>query len=116
MAQHALAARAPLARLGNGELHERADGTAGALADVNGARQRGEQRVERRRVAAEKTADEARRFDPAVADRDPERQLASSGRRYISRAGGWRMPGALDIACGSPCGKTTTSPDVSLIG
>ena len=34
----------------------------------------------------------------------------SPGRQNFAGSGASRMPGALDIACASPCGKTMTSP------
>ena len=42
--------------------------------------------------------------------------LSSSGRRWMSRFGSARMPGALDTTCGSPCGITAMSPSASLTG
>ena len=40
----------------------------------------------------------------------------SLGGRYMATSGALRMPGVLDIACPSPCGKTTMSPAVRRMG
>ena len=70
-----------------------------------------EQRIERLRVAGKEAADQLDRRRPALADAAEERQRAGVAASSSACVTGWaRMPGALDMTCGSPLVKTMTSP------
>jgi hypothetical protein len=60
VAEHNLAANARLLRLGHRELHEGANRSADPIAHADHRRERGEQRVERARIASQKTTHKTR--------------------------------------------------------
>ena len=118
LGQHGFAAGALVCRFRDRKADEIADPARTVVASISRLdhrRQRFQQGIERPGVAGEIAADQLGRTRPGTVV-DAERLWPAAAMSSTSGVGGSaRMPGLLDMTCGSPLVKTMTSPASSAI-